>query len=66
MPVSIFEHKTAPVLLDWTIKLQIVPSKISAYFKRELIEEVFKQIGCCRVGVYYIKLTDGSFLEVEY
>jgi hypothetical protein len=46
--------------------LRIIPSKISAYFNRELLAEVRKAKTVPEPGLYYFKLTDGTFLEVEY
>ena len=66
MPQSIWEHSSEP--LCWSIagKLRIIPSKISAYFNRELLAEVRKAKTVPEPGLYYFKLTDGTFLEVEY
>lgn len=66
MPISIWEHDTYPFCWNIAKTLRKIPHKISAYFKRDMITEVRKAKTTDHAGHYYLKLTDGTFLEVEY
>ena len=66
IPQTVWEHATAPLCWGFAIKLQKIPGKLTAYFKRELIKEARKAKFCDAAGLYYLELTDGTFIEVEY
>lgn len=48
-------------------RLQVVPSKVSAYFHREKIQAVYKSDCFAREDNYYLILTtDGTIFHVDY
>ena len=66
IPQTMWDHATAPLCWEFATKLKKVPGKLTAYFKRELIKEARKAKFCDAAGLYYLELTDGTFVEVEY
>ncbi len=67
VPNTIYDIKGAP--LGWEDMKPIrITSKISAYFERALIKEVrrFKLKDDISRNQYFMKLTDGTFVEVLY
>lgn len=64
-PMSIWQHATNPFCWEQATALRKIPGKITAFFHRHLITEV-RKVATDPAGLYFLKLTDGTFLEVEY
>lgn len=67
MPTAFWRQKSTPFCWDIARPLHKRPHKITAYFHKDMITEVRKINGSPTTSdTYFLKLTDGSYLEVEY
>jgi len=68
MPHTIYDLKGAPLGWDEMKPLALIPSKISSYLDKALISEIrrYKINDEFTRNQYFVKLCDGSFVEVLY
>jgi len=67
LPTRFFRHMTKPQCWDMASRLRKKPQKISAYFEKVVISEARKLRGSVSSpDIFFLKLTDGSYLEIEY
>ena len=66
-PYSVSTTTLEPVGCGFLKRLRTIPSKITAYFDRARISEVFKTIhGNPEDAYYIIRATDGTLFHVDY
>ena len=66
-PYSVSVTTLEPKGCGFLRRLLVVPSKISAYFDRKKIAEVWKTLyGGLDDGYYIIRATDGTLFHVDY
>ena len=66
-PYSVSTTTLEPVGCGFLRKLRTIPAKITAYFDRAKISEVFKtKYGNPEDAYYIVRATDGTLFHVDY
>jgi hypothetical protein len=67
VPQMVSQSRMTAADLEIYRRLQVVPSKVSAYFHRDKIMAVYKSDCFSREENYYLILaTDGTIFEIDY